>query len=211
MNSFYNVLQPSLKDLQLHYMDTDGFVLSFTEGNGSFEYMDLSNLDTPIKKNIKIPGEFKHEIGSKEREKFVVLKPKTYSFKNGSAKEKRWKKENNGKYEYYYNPLKNNEKKTVEECRIQKVEDKTSTIETSKTNPAEFGDENFIENHLLDNYLYLFKQDLINKINAASLEKLVELEQLIGKELIIEKTEELTIVDDKKLILAAIKLYNDLP
>ena len=86
---FYNVLQPSLKDLQLHYMDTDGFVLSFTEGNVSFEYMDLSNLDTPIKKNIKIPGEFKHEIESKEREKFVVLKPKTYSFKNGSAKEKR--------------------------------------------------------------------------------------------------------------------------
>ena len=29
---FYNILQPSLKDLQLHYMDTDS-VLSVTEGN----------------------------------------------------------------------------------------------------------------------------------------------------------------------------------
>ena len=26
---FYNVLQPSLKDLRIHYMDTDSFVLSY--------------------------------------------------------------------------------------------------------------------------------------------------------------------------------------
>ena len=64
---FYNVLQPSLKDVQLHYMDTDGFALSFTECNVGFEYKDLSYLDTPIKKNIKVPGEFKQEFGSKER------------------------------------------------------------------------------------------------------------------------------------------------
>ena len=49
MFEFYNnVLQPSLKDLILHYMYTDTFVLSFTEGNVPDEYMDLSNLDTPI-------------------------------------------------------------------------------------------------------------------------------------------------------------------
>ena len=29
---FYNILQSSLKDLQLHYMDTDSFVLNFSEG-----------------------------------------------------------------------------------------------------------------------------------------------------------------------------------
>ena len=29
---FYNILQPSLKHLQLHYMDTDSFVLNFSEG-----------------------------------------------------------------------------------------------------------------------------------------------------------------------------------
>ena len=27
---FYNILQTSRKDLQLHYMDTDSFVLSYT-------------------------------------------------------------------------------------------------------------------------------------------------------------------------------------
>ena len=40
---FYNVLRPSLKDLTIHYMGTDSFVLSFTEGNIPDEYMDLSN------------------------------------------------------------------------------------------------------------------------------------------------------------------------
>ena len=40
---FYNILQPSLKDLTLHYMDTDSFVLSYSEGKVSDEHMDLSN------------------------------------------------------------------------------------------------------------------------------------------------------------------------
>ena len=44
---FYNVLNPSLKDLMLHYIDTDSFVLSFSEGNVDNEHMDLSNLDKP--------------------------------------------------------------------------------------------------------------------------------------------------------------------
>ena len=53
---FYNVLNPSLKHLMLHYMDTDSSVLSFSEGNVNNEHMDLSNLDKPIKTNNKIPG-----------------------------------------------------------------------------------------------------------------------------------------------------------
>ena len=52
---FYNILQPSLKDLTLHYMDTDSFVLSYSEGKVSDEHMDLSNLDIPIKTNNKVP------------------------------------------------------------------------------------------------------------------------------------------------------------
>ena len=59
-NVFCNI-QPSLKDLQLHYMDTDSFVLSFTEGNVDDEHMDLSNLDPrswfpdpPIKTNNRV-------------------------------------------------------------------------------------------------------------------------------------------------------------
>ena len=61
---FYNILQPSLKDLQLHYMDTDSFVLSYTECKVSDEHMDLSNLDCPIKSNDNVPGKFKHEMES---------------------------------------------------------------------------------------------------------------------------------------------------
>ena len=79
---FYNILNPSLKDLMLHYMDTDSFVLSFSEVNVDNEHMDLSNLDKPIKSNGKIPGNFKHELGGKVIEEFVVLKPKTYTIKN---------------------------------------------------------------------------------------------------------------------------------
>ena len=51
LNVFYNILQPSLKDLQLHYMDTDNFVLIFSEGNVDNKHMDLSNLEPPIKTN----------------------------------------------------------------------------------------------------------------------------------------------------------------
>ena len=53
---FYNILQPSLEYLQLHYMDTDSFVLSFSEGTVIDEHMDLSNLDIPIKTNNKVPA-----------------------------------------------------------------------------------------------------------------------------------------------------------
>ena len=55
---FFNILQPSLKDLQLHSMDTDRFVLSFSEGNVDIEILDLSNLDPPIKTNNEVSGKF---------------------------------------------------------------------------------------------------------------------------------------------------------
>ena len=124
-----DVLQPSLKDLMLHYMDTDSFVLSFSEGNVDDKYLDLSNLDNPIKTNNEFPGKFKHELGSRDIKEFIVLKPKSYSlltlgknaFKNRTAKEKGIKKENNGKLEDFYNALMDNKKRIVEECRIQKV------------------------------------------------------------------------------------------
>ena len=63
-------------------MDTDSFVLSYSEGKVSNEHMDLRNLDIPIKTNNKVPRKFKHELGSKIIEEFIALSPKTYSFKN---------------------------------------------------------------------------------------------------------------------------------
>ena len=73
---FFNILQPSLKDLTLRYMDTDSFVLSYSEGEVSDEHMDLCNLDIPIKTNNKVPGKFKHELGSRIIEEFIALTPK---------------------------------------------------------------------------------------------------------------------------------------
>ena len=129
---FYNVLNPLLKDLMLHYMDTDSFVLGFSEGNVDNEHMNLSNLDKPINANHKIPGKFKHELGSKVIEEFVVLKPKTYSIKNYGAKEKGIKKESNGKHEEYYSALIYNKERIVEESRIQKLGSCMATIRISK-------------------------------------------------------------------------------
>ena len=80
---YYDVLKPSLEDINLHYMDVDSFNLSYSRGNVDNEHMDLSNLDPrsgfpniSIKTNIKVPGKFKHELGSKIIEEFIVSKPK---------------------------------------------------------------------------------------------------------------------------------------
>ena len=87
-DAFYKNLQPSLKDLQLYYMDTDSFVLSFSEGIVPDKHMDVSNLETKIKTNNKVLGKFKHELGSDMIEEFIALSPKTYSFKDYPDKTK---------------------------------------------------------------------------------------------------------------------------
>ena len=52
MNQFYfSIPQPSVKDLQLHYVTTDNFILNFTGGNVSVEHSELSNLDKNFKTN----------------------------------------------------------------------------------------------------------------------------------------------------------------
>ena len=147
---FYNILQPSLKDLTLHYMDTDSFVLSYSEGKVSDEHMDLSNLDIAIKTNNKVPGKFKHELGSRIIVEFIALSPKTYSFKNYSknTKEKGIKKHNNARHIDYYDALMNNTQRTVDECRIQKVGDNMTTTKTSKISLNTFDDKRFYVNNI---------------------------------------------------------------
>ena len=167
---FYNILQPTLKDLTLHYMDTHSFALSFREGKVSDEHMDLSNLDIPIKTNNKVPGKFKHELGSRIIEEFIALSPKTYSFKNypKNTKEKGVRKYNNARHIDYYDALLNNTQRTVDECRIQKVGDNMRTTKTSKVSLNIFDDKwfylNNIKSYLHDEILYLFRRDLIKKI-----------------------------------------------
>ena len=192
---FYNLLQPSLKDLQLHYMHTDSFVLSFSEGNFDNEHMNLSNLEPPIKTNNKVPEKFKHELGSKVIEESIALSPKTYSFKDypKNTKEKGIKNCNNAKHEVYYNALMYNTERSVDECTIQKVGDNMTTTKTSKISLNTFGDKTFyvniIKSYPHDEKLYLFKRDIINKIKNASLDG--------DKDLLKNNFKELTINDDR--------------
>ena len=173
---YYDVLKPSLEDINLHYMDTDSFILSYSRGNVDNEHMDLSNLDPlsgipdiPIKTNNKVPGMFKHELGSKIVEEFIVLKPKTYRIKNYGAKGKGIKKESNGKHEEVFNALIDNKERIVEESRIQKLGNCMTTIKISKRSLSNFDDKRFYVNNIksypLDENMYLFKRDLLNKIS----------------------------------------------
>ena len=129
--------------------------------------MDLSNLDPPIKTNNKVPGKFKHELGSKVIEGFIALSPKTYSFKEypKNTKEKGIENCNNAKHEEYYNALMYNTVRTVDECRIQKYDDNMTTTKTSKISLNTFDDKTFYVNNIKsyphDENLYLSKRDLI--------------------------------------------------
>ena len=226
---FYNILQPSLKDLTLHYMDTDIFVLSYSEGKVSDEHMDLSNLDIPIKTNNKVFGKFKHELGSRIIEQFIALSPKTYSFKNypKNTKEKGIKKHNNARHIDYYDALMNNTQRTVDESRIQKVGD-SMTTKTSKISLNIFDDKRFFVNNIKsyphDKELYLFRRDLLNLLNRIKklykdkdkdkgVDKLIcELTSSVASQAgsMINDIKELTIDSNRKLIEAAIILYNEL-
>ena len=145
-------------------------------------------------------------MGSRIIEKFIALSPKTYSFKDRNRR-KKIKNCNNAKHEEYNNALMTNIERTVDECRIQKVGDNmTTTTKTSKFRLNTFDGKRFYVNNIKsyphDENLYLFKRDLVNKINARPFD--IDKDQLA---FIILK---LTINDDRKLIQAAIKLYNDL-
>ena len=140
------------------------------------------------------------------------MSPKTNSLKNypKSTKEKGIKKHNNSRHIDYYDALKNNTQRTVDECRIQKVGNNMTTTKTSKIHLNIFDDKKFYVNKLKsyphDEELYLFKRDLIKNINTTS----TELDNKYNKDLLINNILELTINDDRKLIEAYIRLYNDL-
>ena len=197
-------------------MDTDSFVLSYSEGKVSDEHMDLSNLDIPIKTDNKVPCKFKHEMGSRIIEEFIALSPKTHSFKNcpKNTKEKGIKKHNNARHIDYYDALMYNTERSVDECRIQKVVDNMTTTKTSKISLNTFDDKRFYVNNIksypYDENLYLFKSDLKNIIREAGSSIKLNLELDINKALVINNIKDLTNNGDRKLIEAAIMLCNNL-
>ena len=145
---FYNTLQPSLKDLQLHHIDTDTFVLSFSERNVDNEHRELSKLEPPMKTNNKVPRKVKNELGCRIIEEFIALSKKTSSFKDyqNKTKEKGLKNCNNAKQakHKYYSASLYNTQRTVDECRKQKVGDDMTTTKTSMISLNTFDDKDFM-------------------------------------------------------------------
>ena len=112
----------------------------------------------------------------------------------------------------------NNTQRTVDECRIQKVGDNMTTTKTGKISLNIF-DKRFYVNNIKsyphDENLYLFKRDLMKICEAGSLINTTPIELLIklgldvskeSSESFIDNNKELTINDDRKLILTAITL-----
>ena len=152
-----------------------------------------------------------HELGNRIIEEFIALSLKTYSFKNypKNTKEKGIKKHNNAKHLDYYNALRYNTQRTVDESRLQKVGDSMTTTKTSKISLNTFGEIRFYVNNIKsyphDEILYLFKRDLTKKIRpAGSLinNTSTELDKKYNKDLLINNILELTTNDDRKLIEA---------
>ena len=147
-------------------------------------------------------------MGSRIIEEFIALSPKTYSFKGYTniTIEKRIKNCNNAKHVVFYNALKYNTQRTVDECRIQKVDDNMTTTKTNKIRLNTFDDKRFYVNNSKsyphDENLYLFRRDLVNKIYPAPLD--------LDKNQLVKNFLELTINNDRKLIEAAVRLYNNL-
>ena len=166
-------------------------------------------------------------------EEFVILSPKKYSSKDYHNKTKKGIKIcNNAKHKKFYNALMYNTERTAHECRIQKTGDIMTTTKTSKISLNTFDDKRFYVNKIKSyphgENLYLFKKDLVNKIEKASVELLIKKDlepdkhknprsgSTVDRETpsktypLTSNVDEPTFNDDKKLIIAAITLYNDL-
>ena len=99
----------------------------------------------------------------------------------------------------------------------KQIGDYMTTTKTSKISLNAFDDKRFYVNNIKsyphDENLYLFKRDLVNKINIITLELLIKLGLDVSKESLeslINNILELTIIDDRMLIETAFKQYNDL-
>ena len=88
------------------------------------------------------------------------------------------------------------------------------TTKTSKISLNTFDDKilyvNNIKSYHHDENLYLFKRDLVNKINATPIELLIKLGLDESKEALKNNIHKLNFKNDRKLNEAAFRLYNDL-
>ena len=123
--TYYDTLQPyyGQENLQLHYIDTDGMILSMKTKDiikdlkNSEDIFDFSNLEKVHElfsnKNKKVIGKFKRETPKNNWiDEFVCLRSKTYSFKckdniesKNEIKEISKSQSKHIKFEEYYNFL----------------------------------------------------------------------------------------------------------
>ena len=107
----------------------------------------------------------------------------------------------------------NNTQRTIDECRIQKVGDNMTTTKTSKIGLNKFDDKRFYVNNIkviLMMRIYIYSRDLVNKICERTSSMASQASLNLNKEQLVNNILELTINDDRRLIEAAIRLYNDL-
>ena len=96
---WYDYIKPKYNDnVKLSYMDTDSFIIKI-KTNDFYEDIasdvenrfDTSNYEVnrplPTRKNKKVIGLMKDELGGKIITEFVTLRPKTYSFLTDDGKE----------------------------------------------------------------------------------------------------------------------------
>ena len=99
--------------------------------------------------------------------------------------------------------------RTVQESNIQKIGDSMTTTKTGKISLNTFDDKRFYANNIKsyphDENLFLFKRDLKNKIYRADPSLYKD-----SLEVKINSFKKLTIKEDRKLIEAAFRLYNNL-
>ena len=121
--TYYDKLQPYFgeKNLHLHYMDTDSFILNVNtkhtikELKNLEDIFDISNLDKNhelfSKKNEKVVGIFKRETPKNFWiDEFIAMRSKMYSFKCGDDSKNKLKgffksQSKHIKFEDYYNCL----------------------------------------------------------------------------------------------------------
>ena len=90
---WYHYMKPKYNDnVKLCYMDTDSFINFYKDISNDVENRsDTSNYEVnrplPTRKNKKVFGLMKDELGRKIITEFVTLRPKTYSFLTDNGKE----------------------------------------------------------------------------------------------------------------------------
>ena len=214
----YNRLS-NVRGLELHYIDTGSFVLSYanTEENkqefirlsDEFDYSNLDPTDPRYKtKNKKVVGKFKIETGSKKIEEFIALKAKCYYVKvfddEDIKKEKGINKDivKGYTFEDYRNALIEGESRDVVNPSIRSFKHKLYTISTLKNSLSRCDDKRFYVNNIVS-YPHDDKHELFRRDVAEGMKEKFE-----NGELSLKTIREIFAREELEEIEKLIEIYN---